>query len=577
MSLEILWFIIVAVFWTGFFVLEGFDFGVGVLHKVVGRSDVERRVAINAIGPVWDGNEVWLIVGGAAIFAAFPSWYATWFSAGYLALFLVLVALIIRGVSFEWRAKVDTDRWRGTWSWTLTFGSVLVPLLFGVALGDLLAGLPVNSSQEFTGSFWDLLTPYGLWLGLTLLALCLLHGATFLALKTDGAVRLRAQGIAARLAWPAALLVAAYAVSTVQISDAGPWRILAAAVPVAAALAAALLIRWAHQGRAFAATAITIGGTIAALFANLYPNVMVSSTSTANNLTVPGTAASDYALKVMTVVALVMTPVVVLYQGWSYWVFRARIAPPLPSASGLKMFTPGQDPEWEDSPMATESAPRVLLVYFTMTKQVGRVVDAIAGALEANGCQATKAFIEFTDERWVPKLSQFPMKRPMLQIGSIFVAQIRHKTGEIHVPPEAMSGIYDLVVVASPTWWFQTSMPIRTYLETPEARAVMSGKPFACVSVSRRYFSINLGQMRKMGEHNGGRQVDKTHFVVAGGQVKSMLSWLGYMKHGQPQERVLGLKMPAPNLQPDFDEQARGFVDDMVAKAFEQPSRSQAD
>ena len=175
---------------------------------------------------------MWLIVGGAAIFAAFPSWYATWFSAGYLALLLVLVALIIRGVSFEWRAKVDTDRWRGTWSWTLTVGSVLVPLLLGVALGDLLAGLPIDSSEEFTGSFWDLLTPYGLWVGLTLVALCALHGATFLALKTDGPVRPRAHGLAARLAWPAVVLVAVFAAWTVAISDAGVWRILAAAVPL---------------------------------------------------------------------------------------------------------------------------------------------------------------------------------------------------------------------------------------------------------------------------------------------------------------------------------------------------------
>jgi cytochrome d oxidase, subunit II (cydB) len=335
-SLEVLWFIIVAVFWTGFFVLEGFDFGVGALHKAIGRTDLERRMAINAIGPVWDGNEVWLIVGGAAIFAAFPSWYATWFSAGYLALFLVLVALIIRGVSFEWRARVDTDRWRGTWSWTLTVGSVLVPALLGIALGDLLVGLPIDGSDEFTGSFWDLLTPYGLWLGLTLLVLSLLHGATFLGLKTDGAVRLRARGLARKLAWPAAVLVAAYAVWTVSISAAGTWRIVASAIPAVAALAAALLIRSGHEGRSFAATAVTIGGTVAALFANLYPNVMVSSTNTANNLTVNGAASSEYALKVMTVVALVMTPVVLLYQGWSYWVFRARIrTPPEPAATTI--------------------------------------------------------------------------------------------------------------------------------------------------------------------------------------------------------------------------------------------------
>src|SRR5262245_22146185 len=192
MSLEVFWFSVVAVFWTGFFVLEGFDFGVGILHRFVGHTDIERRIAINTIGPFWDGNEVWLVVGGAAIFAAFPGWYATWFSAGYLALVLLLVALIMRGVSFEFRGKVDVPGWRHTWSGTLTVGSLLAPLVIGIALGDLLAGLPVAGNQEFTGSFLDLFTPFGLWTALTLVLLCLLHGATFLALRTTYALRHRA-------------------------------------------------------------------------------------------------------------------------------------------------------------------------------------------------------------------------------------------------------------------------------------------------------------------------------------------------------------------------------------------------
>jgi cytochrome d ubiquinol oxidase subunit II len=199
-------------------------------------------------------------------------------------------------------------------------------LLLGVALGDLLVGLPIAASNEFTGSFWDLLTPYGLWLGLTLLVLCLLHGATFLSLKSTGAVRERSSRLAGRLVWPSLLLVVAYAVWTVSISDGGLWRVLAAAVPAVAAIGAAFLIRAGREGGSFAATAVTIGGTVAALFANLYPNVMVSSTSTANNLTVAGTASGDYALKVMTVVAAVTLPLILLYQGWSYWVFRARVS-----------------------------------------------------------------------------------------------------------------------------------------------------------------------------------------------------------------------------------------------------------
>jgi flavodoxin len=218
--------------------------------------------------------------------------------------------------------------------------------------------------------------------------------------------------------------------------------------------------------------------------------------------------------------------------------------------------------------VSAEQKPKVLIVYYTLTKQSGRVADAMANALAARGCDVTKALIEFLDERWVPKLSQFPMDRPFPQIASILTAQLRHKTGEIRIPPEAESGDYDLVIIASPTWWFQTSMPIRSYLESPAAKAVLDGKPFATASISRRYFSINLGQQKKLAEKAGGRFVDKTHFVVAGGQVKSMLSWLGYMKHGEAQERVMGLKMPPPNLKPDFEEQAESFVDEVADRVF---------
>ncbi|MGZ4422487.1 MAG: flavodoxin family protein [Gaiellaceae bacterium] len=226
--------------------------------------------------------------------------------------------------------------------------------------------------------------------------------------------------------------------------------------------------------------------------------------------------------------------------------------------------------------MSVAAKSRTLVVYFSLTQQAARVAEAMEKALAARGCDVTKAKIEFTDERWVPKLSQFPMKRPIPQIASILPAQIRHKTGEIRIPPEAQTGDYDLVVLASPTWWFQTSMPIRSYLESPEAKTVLGGKPFACASISRRYYSINLRQMKKLGAKNGGRWTDETHFVVAGGQVKSMLSWLGYMKHGEPQERVMGLKMPPPNLKPDFEEQARSFVDALVDGVLHRPVAASA-
>ncbi|WP_456825787.1 cytochrome d ubiquinol oxidase subunit II [Cellulomonas sp. P5_E12] len=347
MTLPDLWFLVVAFLWTGFFVLEGFDFGVGMLHKVVGRTDTEQRVAINAIGPFWDGNEVWLIVGAAAIFAAFPSWYATWFSAMYLPLVLLLVALIARGVSFEFRGRMDATRWRQTWSWSLTIGSALCPLLLGVALGNLLAGMPVDSSEEFSGSVADSITGYGLLVGLTLVALCLLHGATFLALRTEGDVRRRAHRAVAVTHVPAVLLLLGLAVWTPSVSDAPALRgIGLPALAVVAVLLAGALSRAGREGWAFTATAIAIALTVVTLFANLYPNVLVSSTAASDSLTVTSTASGQYALQVMTIVALVLVPVVLLYQAWSYVVFRRRVVGP-----------PTTDPSEPPDPTTGPSAP----------------------------------------------------------------------------------------------------------------------------------------------------------------------------------------------------------------------------
>jgi cytochrome bd-type quinol oxidase subunit 2 len=326
--METVWFGVVAVFWTGFLVLEGFDFGVGALHMVVGRTDTERRVAINTIGPFWDGNEVWLVVAGASIFAAFPSWYATWFSALYLALMLVLIALIMRGVSFEFRGKVDSPAWKRTWSWALTIGSLLLPVLFGIALGDLLVGLPIDQDGEYTGSFVDLLTPYGIWVGLTLLALTLLHGAIFLTLRTTGVVHDRARKLAGPFAMIAVLVVLVFATWTHIESDRGiipgPVQIIA----VFAVIAAAWSVRDGHDGWAFTATSVAMAATVVSLFIDLYPNVMVSSTDSANNLTVANSASSPYALKVMTIVAVIFFPLVLAYQTWGYYTFRGRIRGP---------------------------------------------------------------------------------------------------------------------------------------------------------------------------------------------------------------------------------------------------------
>ena len=332
MHLHTVWFVIISIFWIGFFVLEGFDFGVGMLHTIVGRTDDQRKLALSTIGPWWDGNEVWLIVAGAGMFAAFPGWYATMFSALYLALLLVLMSLMARGVAFEFKDKSENRRWRETWRWAMTIGCLLIPLLLGVGLGDLLNGLPIDSSHEFTGSFFDLLTPYGLWTGLTLLALCLLHGATFLKFRTTDQVRARARTAARPLGWVAIAFVVGWVIWTRSVAGGPdvpqPVEILA----VLAAIFAARLAMTDHDGPAFASSAVAIAATIGSVFIDLYPNVMVSSTNAAYNLTVNNAASGHYALTVMTVVAVIFFPLVLIYQGWSFHVFRGRLKSPSAAA-----------------------------------------------------------------------------------------------------------------------------------------------------------------------------------------------------------------------------------------------------
>jgi cytochrome bd ubiquinol oxidase subunit II len=325
MQLHTIWFIIIAVFWVGFFVLEGFDFGVGVLHRFISRTEIERRVVINTIGPWWDGNEVWLIVAGAATFAAFPGWYATMFSALYLALVLLLIALFGRGVSFEWRGKRDNPRWLAGWSWALTIGSTLIPLLVGVALGDLFHGLPINQHHDFTGNFFDLLTGYGLMTGVTLLVLSLLHGATFLALRTTGELRDRAHAAARGIGLVAIVVNLAWVIWTLVVIGGGTLPEPTQIFGLIAVIFATVLSRGGYDGWAFVASGFGIAAAIGQLFISLYPNVMVSSTNHAYNLTVNNSASGHYALVVMTVTAVLFLPVVLLYQGWSFHVFRGRL------------------------------------------------------------------------------------------------------------------------------------------------------------------------------------------------------------------------------------------------------------
>ena len=324
MELTTVWFILIAVLWIGYLVLEGFDFGVGILLPILGRNDTERRVVLNTIGPVWDGNEVWLIVAGGATFAAFPEWYATLFSGFYLPLLLILVALIIRGVGFEYRGKRPDASWRRGWDAAIFIGSLVPAILWGVALANIVHGVPIDADMEYVGGFFNLLNPYALLGGLTTLALFVTHGAVFIALKTTGDIRERANALALKVGLGAAVLAVAF-IAWTSISSGKPAVYLigaAAAVAFVAGLAAAKLGR---DGWAFVGTAVTIGLAAIMLFTALFPNVMPSSLNETWNLTTTNASSTAYTLKIMTWVAAIFTPIVLLYQSWSYWVFRKRI------------------------------------------------------------------------------------------------------------------------------------------------------------------------------------------------------------------------------------------------------------
>jgi len=324
MSLATFWFIVIAVLWTGYFILEGFDFGVGILLPVLGRDNADRRLMINSIGPLWDGNEVWLLTAGGATFAAFPLWYASMFSGFYLALLLILVALIVRGVCFEFRGKVDSPRWRARWDQAIFFGSALPALLWGVAFANIVRGVPLNASHVYTGNLLTLLNWYGLLGGLTTLSLFALHGAIFLALKTDGPLRDRARALAMRIASGAVPLAALFLVAS-QLSHGRPATDVTAALAAIALLGAVWAAARGREGWAFIGTAATLALAVATLFGDLWPNVLPSTTSAAYSLTVTNASSSHYTLTVMTWVALIFTPVVLAYQGWTYWVFSKRL------------------------------------------------------------------------------------------------------------------------------------------------------------------------------------------------------------------------------------------------------------
>ena len=327
--LQTLWYVLIAILWIGFFFLEGFDFGVGMLLPFLGKKDEERRAIINTIGSTWDGNEVWLLTAGGATFAAFPHWYATMFSGFYLALFLLLIGLIMRGVSFEYRSKDPNPKWRHTFDWLIAVGSFLASLLLGAAFANLARGVPINENMMFTGNLFTLLNPYGLLGGVTTVFIFLLHGANFLGLKLQDDLRERVN-IAAKRIW--IITTVLYIILAASTYVAGFWarnRIDPGVVPVAAVaalLVAGYFINQKREGWAFIMGALNIVLTQVTFFGMNFPNVMISTTNPAYNLTIYNASSSQYTLTVMSIIALIFVPIVLAYQGWSYYMFRKRIS-----------------------------------------------------------------------------------------------------------------------------------------------------------------------------------------------------------------------------------------------------------
>ncbi len=329
-TLQTLWFILIAVLFTGFFFLEGFDYGVGILLPFIAKEDRERRAVINTIGPFWDGNEVWLITAGGAMFAAFPHWYATLFSGFYLALILMLVALIIRGVAFEFRSKSENPSWRNMWDWAIFAGSAIPAILWGVAFANIIRGVPIDQNMNYTGGFFNLLNPYALICGLTSLCIFTLHGSVFLTLKTTDEIRDNAMKAAKKVWAPATLFSFVFVAYTFGETDLfARLGINPGIVPVFSVLALGsviFLLKKNASGWAFIMTGTAIAFSTTTIFLGLFPRVMVSSLNPEWNLTIYNASSSEYTLGIMSIVALIFVPLVLVYQAWTYWVFRQRVS-----------------------------------------------------------------------------------------------------------------------------------------------------------------------------------------------------------------------------------------------------------
>ncbi|WP_324651272.1 cytochrome d ubiquinol oxidase subunit II [Georgenia sp. H159] len=328
MDLPLLWFILIAVLWTGYLALEGFDFGVGMLLRTFAHDEKERRVLLRTIGPVWDGNEVWLLTAGGATFAAFPEWYATMFSGMYLPLLIILVALIVRVCAIEWRAKINDPRWRDRWDFALTFGSWVPAVLWGVAFANLVQGTEielVDGTHQLTGGLLSLLTPFTLVGGLVTLGLFLTHGTIFVALKTAGPIHIRAVRLAHRLSIASGVVALVWVLWAQALHSVNAFSLIPAVVAGASLIGVILATRKAREGWAFALHTVGIVGAVAFIFSAMFPYVMPSSLDPAASLSIADAAATDATLTVMSIVALAFVPVVLGYQGWTYWVFRKRV------------------------------------------------------------------------------------------------------------------------------------------------------------------------------------------------------------------------------------------------------------
>lgn len=329
MDLNIVWFVLIGVLYTGYFILEGFDLGVGILHPFVAKTDTERRSVINTIGPHWDGNEVWLITAGGATFAAFPNWYATLFSGFYLPLLLMLVGLILRGVALEFRSKDENRLWRSFWDWAICLGSFIPALLWGVAFANFLRGIPIDASQNYTGGFWNLLNPYALTVGVLSTIGFMLQGAIFLALKTENPIKERVQKLASRLWIPVLVLMAAVVLFSSAETDMATKEgirpgILSYLVLIIQAVVGFFIFR-GQYGKGFIMQSLTIAGVTASAFLTLFPRVLISSTNPVWSLTIYNAASSPYTLQIMSIVALIFVPIFLVYQAWTYWIFRKRV------------------------------------------------------------------------------------------------------------------------------------------------------------------------------------------------------------------------------------------------------------